>query len=176
MKRILLATVALSLLAGPAMAQKPRLTGDIVADTKANFAGTSAAAPGSVSGIKPLELIQKIAAIAAPDLSYAAALATKANTNGSQVRLKCVQAIQDLNKQISGTGLTDSTGAALTMPAEPHIFTDLEMTAEGIDSLSPTGPLFTSCAGAAALAGMNVMAFINALVTGTAAAALVVPK
>lgn len=176
--KVLIAAFALSLFLPMDRAQAQVKLGPVGTKIKADIDGatqnTAVGAPPPT--IKPLELIQKIAAISGPDLIYTAAMATKANTNGSQVRLKCVQAIQDLNKQISGTGLVDSTGAPLTMPTEPHIFTDLEMAAEGIDALSPTGPLFTSCAGAAALAGMNVLAFINAMVAGTAAAAIVVPK
>jgi hypothetical protein len=40
--------------------------------------------------------------------------------------------------------------------------------AETIDNLSPTGPLFTSCAGAAEMAKMSVLRFINTAVTGAA--------
>lgn len=176
--KVLIAAFACSMLLSFPSAMAQVKLGPVGTKIKADIEGTTqnTAVGAPPPTIKPLELIQKIAAISGPDLIYTAAMATKANTNGSQVRLKCVQAIQDLNKQISGTGLVDSTGAALTMPAEPHIFTDLEMAAEGIDALSPTGPLFTSCAGAAALAGMNVLAFINAMVAGTAAAAIVVPK
>lgn len=135
-------------------------------------------APGTIdAGLDPLTLIKKIMAAAAPDLAYANALATSAKTSTSGIRLQCIVAIQTLNAQATGANLMQADGKTpLVEPPEPHVFTDLEQIAEGIDSLSPTGPLFTSCAGAAALAGMNVMAFINALVTGTAAAALVVPK
>lgn len=172
---ILLALLLGSLAPGDARAQtKPRLTGNIVNDIAAANAPTSAV--GASPSISPQALMQKIMTLAGPDLTYTAALAAKANTNASGVRLKCVQAIQALNSQVTGVGLTDADGKPLTMPDSPHIFTDLEIAAEGIDSLSPTGPLFTSCAGAAALAGMNVLAFINALVTGTTAAAIVVPK
>jgi hypothetical protein len=40
--------------------------------------------------------------------------------------------------------------------------------AEVVDNLSPQGPLFVSCAGAAQLAKTNVLTFINAAVTGAA--------
>lgn len=180
--QVILLGLVLGALAFPGGAQaqikKPQITGDVVADTKANLGvGNQNTAPGAAPPtIKPQELMQKIVALAAPDLVYAVALATKANTNAATVRVGCLKAVQALNAQVSGTGLVDASGNPLTMPAEPHIFTDLEMAAEGIDALSPTGPLFTSCAGAAALAGMNVLAFINAMVAGTAAAAIVVPK
>ena len=133
-------------------------------------------AVGEVAGLDPQALIKKIMTLAGPDLIYAAALAKNANTSSSLVRLQCLTAIQTLNSQVQGTGLKDAQGNVLTQPAEPDVFTNLEQIAEGIDALSPTGPLFTSCAGAAALAGMNVIAFINAAVAGTAAAAIVIPK
>lgn len=173
---LLVAFMLSALAIAPAMAQVK--LGPIGTKIKADIDGTSqnTAVGAPAPTIKPQELMQKIVALAAPDLVYAVALATKANTNAATVRLGCLKAIQALNAQVSGTGLTDATGNPLTTPAEPHIFTDLEQAAEGIDALSPTGPLFTSCAGAAALAGMNVLAFINAMVAGTAAAAIVVPK
>lgn len=173
---LLIAFMLSAMAIAPAMAQVK--LGPIGTKIKADIDGTSqnTAVGAPAPTIKPQELMQKIVALAAPDLVYAVALATKANTNAATVRLGCLKAIQALNAQVSGTGLVDATGNPLTTPAEPHIFTDLEQAAEGIDALSPTGPLFTSCAGAAALAGMNVLAFINAMVAGTAAAAIVVPK
>lgn len=154
-----------------AQAKLKPLTGNI-----GNDLGLTNTAPGAIPSLDPLGLIKKIMALAGPDLTYAVAMANAANTTTSKIRVTCLTAIQTLNSQASGVGLKDAQGNALVEPSTPHIFTDLEQAAEGIDSLSPTGPLFTSCAGAAALAGMNVMAFINAVVTGTAAAAIVVPK
>lgn len=181
---VLLIAFALSLfLAGaPAFAQTHRLplTGniakDIAAATSQSAAPTASPTLGTGGLLSPDELIKKIIALAAPDLAYSAAMASSANTNSSTVRLACIKAIQALNTQASGANLKNADGSAMAPPAEPHIFTDLETIAEGIDSLSPTGPLYTSCAGAAALAQTNVLTFINQVVTGTAAAALVVPK
>lgn len=136
----------------------------------------TATAPGVIPSIDPQALIKKIMALAGPDLSYALAMATAAGTSTSKIRVTCLTAIQALNASVTGANLKDDKGNTLTEPSIPHIFTDLEQAAEGIDSLSPTGPLFTSCAGAAALAGMNVLAFINAVVAGTAATAIVIPK
>lgn len=157
-----------------AMAQvkglKP-LTGNL-----GNDLGITNTAVGAAPSLDPQALIKKIMTLAAPDLTYAIALAANANTTSSKVRLQCLTAIQTLNAQVQGTGLKDAAGNVLSQPPEPDIFTNLEQIAEGIDSLSPTGPLFTSCAGAAGLAGMNVLAFINAVTAGTAAAAIVIPK
>jgi hypothetical protein len=177
-KIAVLAILILGALVWPhgAMAQsrglKP-LTGNIGNDLGLTSAAT---AVGATPTLDPQALIKKIMTLAGPDLTYAAALAKNANTNSSLVRLQCITAIQTLNTQVLGTGLKDSAGNTLTQPGEPDIFTNLEQVAEGIDALSPTGPLFTSCAGAAAMAGMNVLAFINAMVAGTAAAAIVIPK
>jgi hypothetical protein len=177
-KLLLIAFLPLAVLASGGKAEaaqlKPlQLTGNIDADNKANF-GVGASAVGGL--LAPDALIKKIISLTPADLTYAAAMATAANTNAATVRLGCVKAIQALNAQASGVNLKNADGTPMVMPSEPHIFTDLETIAEGIDSLSPTGPLYTSCAGAAALAQTNVLAFINAVVSGTAAAALVVPK
>lgn len=181
--KVLIVAFALSIFLanGSAMAQiklrAPAVTGNPAADLKTDLSGgTSTSSTGANGLLTPDALIKKIIALSSPDLAYAAAMATAANTNAATVRLGCVKAIQTLNAQASGASLKNPDGSPMTMPAEPHIFTDLETIAEGIDSLSPTGPLYTSCAGAAALAQTNVLAFINAVVSGTAAAALVVPK
>ena len=189
MRAIILAA-ALILAATGAQAQTttrlrpPAVTGKPIEDLKTDLgiAPPGSAAPsasptlGQGGLLTPDQLIKKIIALGAPDLIYAAALATSANTNSATVRLACIKAIQALNTQASGANLKNADGTAMVIPGEPHIFTGLEIIAEGIDSLSPTGPLYTSCAGAAALAQTNVLSFINSIVTGTAAAALVVPK
>lgn len=185
-KILLIAFLPLALLAsGKAQAQVKlhplAVTGDFAKDirTDLNPAGTAPNAvvtPGQGGLLTPDALIKKIIGLAAPDLVYAAAMATSANTNAATVRLGCIKAIQTLNTQASGANLKNADGSAMVAPSEPHIFTDLETIAEGIDSLSPTGPLYTSCAGAAALANTNVLTFINSVVTGTAATTLLIPK
>jgi hypothetical protein len=174
--------VALCLLATPAWTQvkRPAVTGDPIKDIQTDIKGGTTTAPsiGGVSSnnLDPQVLIKKIVALAGPDLLYAVALAKNANTASSGVRLQCLVAIQILNSQVTGSALKNTDGTAMTAPTDVHIFTDLEQAAEAIDAISPTGPLFTSCAGAAALAGMGVIQFINAAVAGTAAAAIVIPK
>lgn len=174
--KILLAAFVLSmfLAANPASAAtlKPlQITGNVAADNQANF-GSGNALSSVAAAIDPEKLIQKIIAIAQPDLVYSMALAKNANTNPSNVRYACWSAIYDLNSKASGAGLKDpTTGAALIAPpAGQDIFTKAEQIAEGIDSLSPTGPLYTSCAGAAALAAQGVLTFINTLVAAVAIA------
>jgi hypothetical protein len=185
---LLVAFLPIALLAGNSAAAQvklrpPAVTGRPIEDIKtdlgiptASTAPNAVVTPGQGGLLTPDALIKKIIALAAPDLAYAAAMATSANTNSSTVRLACIKAIQALNTQASGANLKNADGSPMTAPAEPHIFTDLETIAEGIDSLSPTGPLYTSCAGAAALANTNVLTFINSVVTGTAATTLLIPK
>jgi hypothetical protein len=101
------------------------------------------------------------------DLAYASKLAAGANTPASLVRKQCWDAIVALNAQANGLNLKDASGNTIPKP-DPHLFTDVEGLAEIIDNLSPQGPLFVSCAGAAQLAKTNVLTFINAAVTGVA--------
>jgi hypothetical protein len=101
------------------------------------------------------------------DLAYASKLAASANTPASLVRKQCWDAIVLLNEQANGLNLKDASGNLIPKP-DPHLFTDVETLAEVIDNLSPQGPLFVACAGAAQLAKTNVLTFINAAVTGAA--------
>ena len=45
-----------------------------------------------------------------------------------------------------------------------------------IDALQPNSPIFIQCAGAAQLAQLSVLNFVNALVTGVGAIAVLAPK
>lgn len=101
------------------------------------------------------------------DLAYASKLAAAANTQTSGIRKQCWDAIVALNSQANGLNLKNPDGTKMARP-DPHLFTDVETLAEVIDNLSPQGPLFVSCAGAAQLAKTNVLTFINAAVTGAA--------
>jgi hypothetical protein len=112
-------------------------------------------------------LWDKIVASSIADLNYAAAMAKNANTQTSGIRLQCINAIIALNQQASGANLKNADGTPMTKP-DPHVFTDVESLAEVIDNLSPQGPLFVNCAGAAQLAKTNVLTFVNAVVTGAA--------
>jgi hypothetical protein len=112
-------------------------------------------------------LWSKIIGAADTDLAYASKMAASAATPASAVRKQCWDAIIVVNMQANGQNLKDANGAVLTKP-DPHVFTDVESLAEVVDNLSPSGPLFTACAGAAQLAKTNVLTFINAVVTGAA--------
>jgi hypothetical protein len=135
----------------PAMAQttklRPALTGDLKKDLQTDG--------------------QNIVTASTVDLTYASKLAAVANTPASAVRKQCWDAIIVINNQASGQNVKDASGAVIPKP-DPHAFTDVETLAEVIDNLSPSGPLFTACAGAAQLAKTNVLTFVNAVVTGAA--------
>ncbi len=109
---------------------------------------------------------QKIIDASNADLTYASTMAGSANTSASLVRKQCYDAILELNKQVNGTQ-KDASGAVIPKP-DPHLFTDVESLAETIDNLSPSGKLFTQCAGMAQLTKTNVLTLINAIVTGAA--------
>jgi hypothetical protein len=109
----------------------------------------------------------KIIGASNTDLAYASKLAAGAGTQSSMIRKQCWDAITALNEQANGLNLKDAAGNALPKP-DPHLFSDVETLSEVIDNLSPQGPLFTSCAGAAQLAKTNVLTFINSAVTGAA--------
>lgn len=179
------ASLMLAMLAQPALAQKrgvelpplPRLP-DIARQNDVNAPGRQL--PGAeLPDLKPEDVWQKIISSSLADLRYAAAMATAANTNGSKVRLQCINALIDANVQASGANLPKNPdGTAMQMP-DPSLVTHIEIMAEIVDNLSPQGPLFTSCAGAAGLFRMQVLQLINGIVTGSvglaARAALPIP-
>lgn len=136
----------------------------------ANDLGITTAKPPMITGNaeKDLQALwDKIVASSIADLNYAAAMAKNANTQTSGIRLQCINAIITLNQQASGANLKNADGTPMTKP-DPHVFTDVESLAEVIDNLSPQGPLFVNCAGAAQLAKTNVLTFVNAVITGAA--------
>lgn len=184
--KVVLIAFALSFLVGmpQAMAQvrKPAVTGNLPADIKTDL-GISAATPAPNLPIDPLHLNgskptgnvnadmkalwDKIIAADDADLTYAVAMAKAANTPSSAVRLQCLNAILALNQQASGANLKNADGTKMVKP-DAHLISDVESVAEIVDNLSPTGPLFVGCAGAAQLAKTNVLSFVNAAVTGAA--------
>ena len=166
-----------AVVSSPAMAQttklRPALTGDLKKDLQTDGQNLGIIPPslqvtptGNVA--KDLQTIwDKIVTASTVDLTYASKLAAVANTPASAVRKQCWDAIIVINNQASGQNVKDASGAVVPKP-DPHAFTDVETLAEVIDNLSPSGPLFTACAGAAQLAKTNVLTFVNAVVTGAA--------
>jgi len=160
-----------SRVAAPAPA-RPALTGDPIKDIGNAI---NPGAPGSSGTPDLMNLWNKlVAADIQPDLKYASALAGAANTSSSKVRKQCLDAIIALNDQASGANLKNADGTPMAKP-DKHVVTDIEQLAEVVDNLAPTGPLFTSCAGAAELAKASTLAFVNAIVTGVAASAVAIP-
>ena len=86
----------------------------------------------------------------------------------TQLRHNFRNAINAAQKQSSGTALHNPDGTPMVKP-DPAMISGVESLAELIDNLSPQGPLFTACAGAAQLAKTNTLALINGVVTGVAA-------
>lgn len=144
------------------------LLGFLVVGAALALALPAQAAPQrDIGALTPQAVAGKIQKLAKPDLSYAMKLATAAGTVQSKVRLQCYQAISDA---------LPTPPADATMPAAPHVITDIEQLAELIDALQPTSPLFVNCGGAAQLAGQSVLQFINGVVTGVAGAAVLISK
>jgi hypothetical protein len=112
-------------------------------------------------------VVKRIQGAGRDDLNYAILKAKTANTNGSMVRLQCLQAILAAKDAAEGTQIKDASGAVIPRP-DPAVITNIEDIAELIDALSPQGPLMTSCAGAAQLFKLNTLQAVNAIVTGAA--------
>lgn len=182
MKRLALIFLAV-LIAGPAFAQTKSVSSPIKPPVELNgpclpidsrpqcqaggasAAAVNAAAPTASAQLQALW--QKIVSASSNDLTYAAAMAKVASTPASGVRGQCWNAIITLNQQANGANVKNADGTPMARP-DPHLFTDAESLAEIIDNLSPQGPLFTSCAGAAKLAQTDVLTLVNAVVTGAA--------
>lgn len=154
---------------GDASAQGIKLrppTGDLVKDIQAATSPAPKLITGNVE--KDAHAIwDKLVSASQADLKYASALAASANTPASSVRKQCYDAIITLNTQVNGMNVKDANGVAVPQP-DPKLFTGVEQAAETIDNLSPSGPLFTNCAGMAQLMKTNVLTLVNAIVTGAA--------
>lgn len=181
---IMLLSLAFAPSTAHAQIKKPALTGNPIEDIKTDLNGGTQPAAITLTGDPKKDAValwKKIVAASKDDISYAIKMATAANTGapagittGAGMRLSCLNAIQALNQQANGLNLVGTDGKPITRP-DPALFTDAETLAEVIDAVQPGGPLWTSCSGAAQLAGTNVMAFINALITGAAGLAVLSP-
>lgn len=101
------------------------------------------------------------------DLTYAKALADAAATPGSKLRSQCYAALLTANQQANGSNLKDGNGNPLAEP-NPNLFSELEKASQVIDNLQPTSPVVSGCAPAAQALKMDVLNFINTIVTGAA--------
>ena len=186
MTRLLVAILALVLASWPAHAQKvsapavAKPANCLPLDPRPEckngiFADGGIGVPLTGNANKDIQALwQKIVTASNADLTYASALAGSANTNASKIRKQCFDAILALNQQANGANLKNADGSVMTKP-DPALFTDVEQLAEVLDNLSPQGPLFTSCAGAAQLARTSTLQFISAVVTGVAGVTAIAP-
>lgn len=176
MKKVLIGSLLFVSLVAPACAQlkKPAITGNLAADIATDLKGGTTAKP-SIAGV-PLtgdvskdgpKIWNQIISASSTDLAYASALAGSAGTPAAKTRQQCWDAIISLNKQASGSALKNPDGTPMVKP-DKHLFSDVESLAEVIDNLSPQGTLYTSCAGAAQLAKMNVLQFVSTAIAGAA--------
>jgi len=183
--RTLIASFLLCAVMTPALAQAPRpapkatgpvFTGDLASDVKNKFQGDPATGIQLTGNLKKdaQQVWDKIVAASDKDLEYASKLAANANTPSSMIRKQCWDAILATNQQANGLNLKGPDGNPLPAP-DPKLFTQIEQAAEVMDTLSPQGTLFTSCAGAAQLAQAATLQFINAAVTGIAGIAKLAP-
>jgi hypothetical protein len=172
-------------LAGPALAQRqaaqqprPHLvppTGDLIKETKDAFAP-------QIAGVKltgnlhndAMAIKTAIDKSVMADLNYASLMAAHTNTTSSLVRKQCVDAMITLKTQLDGADLKDDKGVVIPKP-DPSLVSDVEGVAEVIDALSTTGPLFTSCAGAAQLAKTSTLTLINTILAGATAFTAITP-
>jgi hypothetical protein len=167
-------TVPLVATTGHAQVRKPQITGDIVADTKANF-GNAKSAVDPVAAAD--ELWKKIQSASAADLKYAKALADNVASPGAKLRATCYGAWIVTIEQSQGVGLKDQSGNALTQP-EPHVFSSFEQLAEIADNLQPTGPLMAACSPAWTALKLTATQFFSMAVsgaTGLAALGIAIP-
>jgi hypothetical protein len=163
--------IALMLWSGFAMAQtKPKNTLQLPIDPL-HLNGTPMTGNASAD-LKALWT--KIVTASLSDLNYASAMAAASKTPAGNTRKQCWDAIAAINQQANGAGVVDSTGKQLVKP-DPSLFSDVESQAEILDALSPQGALFTSCAGFAEMAKMDVLQLVSAVVTGVAGFTAVVP-
>jgi hypothetical protein len=173
LRRHIIAVLAawLVLFVAPAEAEQrlrpPQITGDIVADTKANLAAVKTATGTAASALlTPDELWMKIQSASVNDLTYAKALADSIGSPGAKLRSTCYAAWITVIDQAQGTGLKDAKGDALTRP-DPALFTTFEQLADVADNLQPTSPFMVACAPAWTALKMTAAQFISAAVTGT---------
>lgn len=114
------------------------------------------------------QVVTRIQQMGRDDLNYAILKAKAAKTNGSAVRLQCLNAILAAKDAAEGIGIVDDKGNAVSRP-DPAVVTLIEDAAELVDALSPQGPLMTGCAGAAQLFKVNTLQAVNSIITGATA-------
>lgn len=157
MKKIILALMMLAL-ASPAFAQikKPQITGNIVADTKANL-GSGSVGTGSVSS----NLLQALDDKFLPDLIYAKKLS---DASGNKITGTCYQAWIDIIQKRK-TAVTNADGTPMDLP-QPRIITDFEKAVELRNALQPESDFMIACSPVANMVKQDMIKFIGVILGG----------
>lgn len=164
MWKIILAFAMLAV-ASPAFAQikKPQITGNIVADTRANLGIGGATTSGP-------NLLQALDEKILPDLQYALRLAT---ASSSKVTAPCYQAWIDII-QTRQKAVTNADGSPMDLP-NPRLITDFEKAVELRNSLQPDSQFMISCSPVASMVKKDIVGFIGLVISGGAGLATLVP-
>lgn len=161
--------VALVLLSAPALAQTPKLTGNIARDIAAASGKPNPATPG-LTGNPLGDIIGALDVKLLPDLQYALKLAT---ASGSKVTGPCYQAWIDIIN-VRQKAVADDQGQALPMP-DPHLVTDFEKLVELRNSLQPDSEFMIKCSPVASMVKKDIVGFIGIVISGGAGLATLVP-
>lgn len=169
--KLLIAAFVLTLfLAGdPAMAQAPKLTGNIVNDIRARAPVSSAATSDRVSTALS-DIIGALDAKLLPDLQYALKLA---NASGSRVTAPCYQAWIDIIT-VRQKAVTDDQGNPLPMP-DPALISNFEKVVELRNALQPDSDFMIKCSPVASMVKKDITGFIGLVISGGAGLATLVP-
>lgn len=146
---------------GDAFAQikRPQVTGNIIADIKANNAGGVTPA----QGIDAVWAKMKDASLV--DLQYAKSLADAVNSPRSKIRSTCYGAWITVVQQ--SQGLTAGTnGAPLGPMPDPSMFSHFEQAVQVVDNLQPDSPFMVACQPAANLLKQSILQFVSTAVGG----------
>ncbi|EJN10463.1 hypothetical protein PMI42_06239 [Bradyrhizobium sp. YR681] len=159
--------------AGDAHAQtqvRKALTGNIIADIKAN---SDAGSSGGLSGRASVGLSDILGALDAkllPDLQYALKLA---NASGSKVTAPCYQAWIDIIT-VRQKAVTDDSGNPLPMP-DPALISNFEKMVELRNALQPDSDFMIKCSPVASMVKKDITGFIGLVISGGAGLATLVP-
>ncbi len=170
---VLLALLIGSSWMNPASAQTrraPQITGDPVADIKANLGINQ---PGTGLTGSPLnDIIGALDVKLLPDLQYALKLAT---ASGSKVTAPCYQAwIDIINVRQKAVQDSATPPQAIPLP-DPHIITDFEKLVELRNSLQPDSEFMIRCSPVASMVKKDIVGFIGLVISGGAGLATLVP-
>jgi hypothetical protein len=167
---LLLAVLILGALAFPvdasAQIKRPQITGNVVADTRANL-GIGGAGPSSGPLVNILGALDDAML---PDLQYALKMATAAD---SKVTAPCFQAwIDIINKR--KVAVTNSDGSPMDLP-NPRLFTDFEKAVELRNALQPGSDFMLKCSPVITMVKLDVLSFLGKVIGGGAGLATLVP-